>query len=139
MPRFLFDTDHLTLFDHADVSVWRRFSQCRFGDVALSPISVEEYLRGRLAALARHQGGPQQVQAYRHLVDTLDLFQQLSILPFDLASERRCQQLRAMRLRVGTQDLRIGAVALMNNLTLVTRNRRDFSRIPGLALADWSV
>ncbi len=94
MPTFLFDTDHLTLFDHTDVAVWRHFAQHPIGDVALSPVSVEEYLRGRLAALARYQSGPKHIQAYGHLIDTLHMFQQFTIVPFDMACYSRYQQLR---------------------------------------------
>jgi len=60
-------------------------------------------------------------------------------VPFDAACENQFQQLRALRLRVGTQDLKIAAVALANQLVVLTRNRRDFGRIPGLAVDDWSV
>jgi tRNA(fMet)-specific endonuclease VapC len=139
MPRYLFDTDHLTLYDHVAVSVWRRLAQHPSGTVGISAVTVEESLRGRLAALTRHQSGHQQVQAYARLVVSLQLFQQFPIVAFDHSCESQYQQLRRLRLRVGSQDLRIAAVALVHRLTLLTRNRRDFGQIPGLALDDWSV
>jgi tRNA(fMet)-specific endonuclease VapC len=36
-------------------------------------------------------------------------------------------------------DLRLGAVALESTLTVVTRNIRDFNRVPGVRTEDWSV
>jgi tRNA(fMet)-specific endonuclease VapC len=67
------------------------------------------------------------------------LFEKFPIAPYDPAADNHFQQLLAMRIRIGTQDLKIGAIALTNHVTLLTRNRRDFSRIPGLVLDDWSV
>jgi tRNA(fMet)-specific endonuclease VapC len=40
---------------------------------------------------------------------------------------------------MGTLDLRIAAVAVVNSVTLLTRNRRDFSLVSGLVIDDWSV
>jgi tRNA(fMet)-specific endonuclease VapC len=139
MLRYLFDTDHLTLYDHADVLVWRHLSAQPWGAVGISAVSVAEYLRGRLAAVTRHQSGPLHVQAYSRLVASLQLFQQFPVVPLDQAGESQYQQLRGLRVRVGSQDLRIAAIALVYHLVLVTRNRRDFARIPGLMLEDWSV
>lgn len=48
-------------------------------------------------------------------------------------------ELVRQRIRVGTQDLKIAAIALSVKGIVVTRNQRDFSRVPGLELADWTV
>jgi tRNA(fMet)-specific endonuclease VapC len=107
--------------------------------VGISAVSVEEAVRGRLAVLARPLTGPQRVRAYAQLTDTVELISNLPLVPFDALSENQFQKLRALRLRIGASDIKIGAVALAHNLTLLTRNRRDFARIPGLVIADWSV
>jgi tRNA(fMet)-specific endonuclease VapC len=139
MLQYLFDTDHLTLYDHSDVMVWRRFSAHPWLAVGVSSTTVEEYLRGRLAVLARHQKGVPYVTAHARFVASLQLLQQFPIISFDLPCEASYQRLRALRLGVGSQDLRIASAVLVHQLTLVTRNQRDFGRIPGLRTEDWSV
>lgn len=42
-------------------------------------------------------------------------------------------------LRVGTMDLRLTSIALSSNLTVLTRNLRDFTREPGLRSEDRTV
>ena len=109
------------------------------GVVGVSAVKAEEALRGRLAALSRPLSGTARVRAYALLTDTIQLLARLPMVPFDQSSESHFQRLRALRIRIGSQDLRIAALALANQLTLLTRNRRDFSRIPGLVIDDWSV
>jgi tRNA(fMet)-specific endonuclease VapC len=139
MPLFLLDTDHLTLYEYAHPLVVSRVALQPRHAVGVSDVTVEEALRGRLAALAKARDGAARIARYARLRGTVQLFQHFPIAPFDQAAESRFQQLLASRLRVGTRDLKIAAVALANGLTLLTRNRRDFGRVPGLTLDNWSV
>jgi len=59
-------------------------------------------------------------------------------LPYTESATARVAQLKALRLDVRLMDLRIGAIALEHGAAVVTRNRRDFGRIPGLSVEDWS-
>ncbi|MBW4552613.1 MAG: type II toxin-antitoxin system VapC family toxin [Aphanocapsa sp. GSE-SYN-MK-11-07L] len=62
-------------------------------------------------------------------------------LPFDGKAAAICgrlrAQLKASGTPIGSYDLQIAAIALAHNLTLVTHNTREFSRVEGLSLADW--
>ena len=136
MLRFLFDTDHLTLFQHGLPALGNRLASQAPGSVGVSIVTVEESLRGRLAQLSRASDGPTRIRRYAMLAETIQLFAHLPVALYDDAAESYFQQHR--HLRIGTQDLKIGAIALANGLTLLTRNRRDFALIPGLVLDDWS-
>lgn len=46
--------------------------------------------------------------------------------------------LEAQGQPIGAMDMLIAAIALANNLILVTHNTKEFSRIPGLKLDDWT-
>jgi predicted nucleic acid-binding protein len=63
----------------------------------------------------------------------------LTILPLDESTMRQYAFLRSEMKRQGrllpTPDLLIAATALHHNLTLVTRNRKHFDRIPSLNVA----
>ena len=65
----------------------------------------------------------------------------VEVLPFDSVVGRRAAELRhALERRgegIGPLDTLIAATALSHNATLVTRNVREFGRVPGLKLVDW--
>jgi tRNA(fMet)-specific endonuclease VapC len=138
MLQFLLDTDHLMHYQKSHPSLLRQMQQ-HADEYGLSAVSVEESLKGRLAHVAQARDGAERVSRYALLLDTLQLLQKLPLVPFDQACEAEFQHLRSLRIRVGTQDLKIAATALVHKLTLLTCNRRDFLRIPGLAIDDWSV
>jgi tRNA(fMet)-specific endonuclease VapC len=49
------------------------------------------------------------------------------------------QRLQLLRLRIGTMDMKIAAIALANDATLLTRNLADFGKVPGLRVEDWTI
>jgi tRNA(fMet)-specific endonuclease VapC len=138
MIRVLLDTDHLSLHERGHLPLRSRVAAFPSEELAVSVVTMEEMLRGRLAILARRSEGAARVHAYAKLLETVQFFSRIQVVPFDMACEHRLQMLRALRLRVGSRDLRIAATALVHNVALITRNRRDFGQVPGLLLDDWS-
>ncbi len=69
------------------------------------------------------------------------LLSNLPVLSFDTASARHYGAVRAelerRREPIGDADLRIAAIALARDLTVVTGNVRHFERVPGLAVENW--
>ncbi|MCP4658632.1 MAG: type II toxin-antitoxin system VapC family toxin [bacterium] len=138
MIRWLLDTDHLSLQERGHAVLRRRLAAVPPETVATSAVTLQEMLRGRLAVLSRDLPGELRAQAYQKLVDTVRFFNTIPFVPFDVACEEKFQELRRHRIRIGTLDLRIAAVALVHDLTVISRNWKDFGRVPGLKLADWT-
>ena len=69
------------------------------------------------------------------------LLSNLPVLPFDAAAARHYGEVRADLERRGTPlgdaDLRIAAIALARDLTVVTANMHHFQRVPGLLVENW--
>src|SRR2546430_1983037 len=110
--RYLLDTDHVTLFERGHAPLVQRIAALPAGEVGTSPITVEESLRGRLASLGRASNGAERIRRYAQLIETVQMFQVFPLAPYDQPAEDQFQDLLAQRLRVGTQDLRIAAIAL---------------------------
>src|SRR5437899_1835359 len=79
-----------------------------------SIITFEEQMRGWLAVIAKSRTVDAEVSAYSHLLRLVEYFRDRPILPFDRLASSRLQELKAMRLRIGTMDLKIAAITLAN-------------------------
>jgi predicted nucleic acid-binding protein len=70
------------------------------------------------------------------------ILSQIPVLAIDLPAARAHAELWAglavAGTPVGAHDLWIAATAVSRGLALVTLNRREFDRIPGLVVEDWS-
>ena len=69
------------------------------------------------------------------------LRQQFVSLTFDDQAAEQYGKVRAnlaaLGISIGPNDLMIAAIALANQMTLVTHNTTEFSRVAGLTLEDW--
>jgi tRNA(fMet)-specific endonuclease VapC len=139
MIRFLLDTDTISLQERGHAEVTARVRGQSPDALAVSIVTVEETIRGRLARVGGQLPAHNLVEVYGNFQRAVLFFRSVNIVPFDLDAAQKVQDLRARKLRIGTLDLRIAATALVHNLTLVTRNTQDFSRVPGLRIEDWSV
>jgi tRNA(fMet)-specific endonuclease VapC len=136
---YILDTDHISLQQHSHPAVLQRLQALGEDDsVAVTVITVEEQIRGRLEIIRRHATSPLQALAYAAFQQTLRYFATWQVLDFSQAAFEQFSALRQQRIRIGSQDLRIAAITLTNAATLVTRNTRDFAQVPGLLIEDWS-
>jgi tRNA(fMet)-specific endonuclease VapC len=138
----ILDTDHVSLLERPDhppgTRLIARLSSLQTEEIATTIISYEEQTRGWMSVLAQAKSMANQVQAYRRLHQQLDNYCALRVFPFDERAAIEYQHLKQAKLRIGTMDLKIAAISLMHDATLLTRNLQDFIKVPGLKIQDWT-
>lgn len=138
MTLYVLDTDHLSLYQRGAEPLATRLLQHPPNELAITIITVEEQLRGRLAQVKKATTAARLAEAYHWLHETFDQLSRLPVLDFNDSAAIMYDNLRSQKLRIGTQDLRIAAVTLSRGDVLLTRNTQDFGRVPGLQLDDWT-
>jgi tRNA(fMet)-specific endonuclease VapC len=133
------DTDTLSLLKRGHKQVIERLNAVPLVLRAATVVTAEEHLRGRLAQISRARNMKQLITAYWQFQDTLLDLTKIQILSFDERATIFFQNLQHLKTQVGTSDLRIAAIALANNGTLITANQRHFGQIPGLLTEDWTI
>jgi tRNA(fMet)-specific endonuclease VapC len=101
-------------------------------------ISFQEQFQGWMAFINKATSASQLITAYRELEKLIHSFSASQILSFDQSAADIAEQLKHQQIRTGTSDLRIASIALSQNATLLTRNLRDFSKVPNLRIEDWT-
>lgn len=139
---YLLDTDHIVILQTAATGEFARLvdrmSQYAAADFSVSIVSFHEQVLGWNAYISRAKEMAGLVRGYRRFHDLLEYFRDAQVLPFDATAAQRYEALRTARVRVPTMDLRIAAIALSRDLTVLTRNQVDFRRVPGLRVEDWT-
>lgn len=129
---YLLDTNAcIRILNNSSDSLTARLRECDPTEIRLCSITKSELLFG-----ARHSA-----RVEENLTTLKRFFEPFISLPFD----DRCAELYAiLRADLATQgrligpyDLQIASLAKRHDLTLVTHNIREFSRVPGLRIEDW--
>ena len=135
----LLDTDHLSVLRYREaercVRLMANLEASPDKLIGVTIISVEERMRGWLATIKKERIAARQVPAYRELSELFNFFNCYQIVPFDLAAAAILEGFT--RIRIGTMDKKIAAIAIANNALLLTANRRDFEKVPGLRFENW--
>ena len=135
----ILDTDHVSLLERQQPAIVQRYKKYPVETTAITVITWEEQMRGRLNVIRQATSSEQRVLAYTRLLYTIRFLQDFPIINFDAMADHYYLQLQAQKIRVGTQDLRIASIALSCSAVVVTRNHRDFGKVPNLMLEDWTV
>ncbi|MBB6051736.1 putative nucleic acid-binding protein [Armatimonas rosea] len=115
--------------------------------IFLSTVVVREILRGAMASISEAEGNASRgkaslVQRYALLELVLARIQLFQILCYSDAAESLYQSWPKSLQRMGPNDCRIAASAVVTGITVVTRNTGDFSRIAEhearLVFEDWA-
>lgn len=139
MIGYILDTDTLSLLSHGHASVRKAVDAKPPAALAIAVISVEEQLSGWYSLLRQVRSVQDEADIYLRMTVAVRTLSGLQIVTYSAPAIERFGQLLAMRLNVGKMDLRIAAIALEQGATVVTRNERDFRRVPGLAVENWAV
>jgi tRNA(fMet)-specific endonuclease VapC len=141
--KYLFDTDHISFLQRGTGSEYAalaaRLAHHPLTDFTYSVISFHEQLLGAHGSINRARTKMDVIRGYNVLLEILQGFMSAPVLPFDTAASAAFDGLKAQRLHIATMDLRIAAIALSQGLIVLTRNVRDFGRVPGLLTEDWTV
>ena len=112
-------------------SVLRHFEALQPGMVFMSVITFAELVNG---AKKSHyvEANMHRLQALSEMIDVIPFDRNAAIAYGDIRSD-----LEKRGLTIGGNDLFIAAHAISLNLTLVTNNEREFSRVNGLRIDNW--
>jgi tRNA(fMet)-specific endonuclease VapC len=135
----LLDTDTFTLHQLGHEKVSSRIEAAEEVP-AITIVTQIEVLRGRYDALMKAEDGARVFRAQQSIQASLKHLALFETVLFDEAAGTAFARLigtKGLR-RIGRGDLLIASITLANKATLVTRNRKDFQKVPGLRLENWA-
>jgi tRNA(fMet)-specific endonuclease VapC len=132
MKEATFDTNIITAYfkKHPKIVPKMQVYQKKFGRLKLNVISYYELLRGY-----KDLGSAKKLQLFREFSKKCEILD-INLTVIEKASDIYVQLKREGRL-IEDADILIAAIAIVNNLILVTDNVKHFSRIGDLEVENW--
>ena len=138
MSVHVLDTDIFSLYGRGHPNLDPRIDAHPLEALAITVITVEEEMAGWYSLLRQARNADDEVRAYERLAAAVPVLARWRILPMSHPALARYEALKRMNLNVRKMDLRIAAIVLEVGGTLVSRNLRDFRRVPDLVVEDWA-
>jgi tRNA(fMet)-specific endonuclease VapC len=141
--KYLLDTDHLSILqrqsgkDYSNLAT--HMAHYPPSDFAVSIVTFHEQMLGCHAYINRDLTLNNVVRGYEMMVRLVSDFKVLPLVSFDVGAAKTFEQLKSQRIQLAKMDARIAAIALSRKLILLTRNHRDFGKVAGLAIEDWTI
>ena len=138
----ILDTDHLGMLQRVD-STERAVIVLRINlegqeNICASVVSFHEQMLGANNLIQKARTPEKLIEAYRLMHRIITDYSAFEILRYEARAAEAFLRIAHLATKVGTMDLRIAAIALANDLTLVTANTSDFALVPGLRLENWT-
>ena len=125
----MLDTETVSMYELGYPLLRSRILSEPLYDIAVSVITVEEQLKGWHKNAKQAKSEAQLAIAHQNLTDNVRTLNDFHIVTFSEAAIRRCKFLPSLKLNVDGMDLRIAAIALEEDASVITRNLRDFERV----------
>jgi tRNA(fMet)-specific endonuclease VapC len=129
----LIDTDILSFFFRGEPTVVDKFKNYlkEFEALNISIITYYEVLSG-----LKFKKAERQIQLFEEFVKNNTIIH-LTEGSAKVSSEIYAD-LRKMGITIGTSDLLIAGIAIVNELTLISNNERHYASIKGLSIENWT-
>ena len=139
MAIYLLDTSTVSMLEFANKSIVQAVDEHSGHELVICTVIVDEVLSGWYTMLRKAKTTQAQAKAHASLAESFEVLSRFSVIPMTQSSLEVARDLFKSKLNIGNIDLKIAALALELDATVVTNNIRDFSRVPGLKFEDWSV
>lgn len=140
MSQYILDTDHVSLILYNNAQV---IANASLYPIAVTIITVQELFNGWAGRINDPSLVHNLPALYTKLSTTVKYLQTVDILDFSLEADTCLKQLLkdnpSLRKNRLQKDMRIAAIALSLNATIVTRNSQDFEQVPGLRITNWAL